>query len=180
MQAFPPAGLLAMQSILVPTLTRALTQLRHLLAKGEAHAKSQGWDPAVILAMRLSPDMFPLSRQVQIATDIAKSGVARSTGSEAPKFEDNETTFEDLQARIDRTLEYIHSVPAAAFEGSSTRAITVPTRARGDLHFTGQDYALSFVIPNVYFHCTTTYALLRHAGVPVGKVDFLGPVGTAG
>lgn len=169
-----------MQSILVPTLVRALTQLRHVLSKGESHAQAQGWDPAVILAMRLSPDMLPLNRQVQVATDIAKSGVARITGSEAPKFEDTETTFADLQARIDRTLAYIHSVPASAFEGSAERAIAVPTRSRGDLHFTGHDYALSSVVPNVYFHCTTAYLLLRHAGVPVGKVDFLGPVGTAG
>lgn len=162
----------------VPTLVRALTQLKHLLMKGEAHARAQGWDPAVLLAMRLAPDMFPLLRQVQIATDIAKNSVARMTGGEAPKFADDEITFEQLIDRIERAIAYIESVPAAAFDGAETRAITVPTRARGDLHFQGHDYLFGFILPNVHFHCTTAYGLLRHAGVPLGKADYLGPVGT--
>ncbi|MGL6290093.1 MAG: DUF1993 domain-containing protein [Silanimonas sp.] len=167
-----------MHALTVPALVRALTQLKHVLAKGEAHARSQGWDPAVLLAMRLAPDMFPLTRQVQIATDIAKNSVGRMTGGEAPKFEDTETSFEQLAERIDRTVAYLQSVPAAAFDGAETRAITVPTRARGDLHFQGHDYLFGFILPNVHFHCTTAYALLRHAGVPIGKADYLGPVGT--
>ena len=161
----------------VPTLVRALAQLKHLLTKGDAHARAQGWDPAVLLGMRLAPDMFPLTRQVQIATDIAKNGVARLSGGEAPKFADDETTFEQLAARIDRAISYIESVPAAAFDGAAARAITVPTRARGDLHFNGHDYLFGFVLPNVHFHCTVAYGLLRHAGVPLGKADYLGPVG---
>jgi hypothetical protein len=167
-----------MHALTVPALVRTLTQLKHVLAKGDAHARSQGWDPAVLLGMRLAPDMFPLSRQVQIATDIAKNSVGRMTGGEAPKFDDNETTFEQLIDRVQRAIAYIESVPAAAFDGAETREITVPTRARGDLHFTGMDYLFGFILPNVHFHCTTTYALLRHAGVPVGKADYLGPVGT--
>jgi hypothetical protein len=166
-----------MHALTVPALLRALSQLKHLLVKGEAHARAQGWDPAVLLGMRVAPDMFPLTRQVQIATDIAKNSVGRMTGGEAPKFEDTETTFEQLADRIDRTMAYIAAVPAAAFEGAETRTITVPTRARGDLHFKGHDYLFGFILPNVHFHSTTAYGLLRHAGVPLGKADYLGPVG---
>jgi hypothetical protein len=167
-----------MHALTVPALVRALAQLKHLLIKGEAHARAQGWDPAVLLGMRLAPDMFPLTRQVQIATDIAKNGVGRMTGVDAPKFDDTETSFEQLVDRIERTLAYIGSVPASAFEGAETRDITVPTRARGDLHFKGLDYLFGFILPNVHFHATTAYGLLRHAGVPLGKADYLGPVGT--
>jgi uncharacterized protein len=162
----------------VPALVRALGQLRHVLGNGAAHAEAQSWDPGVLLAMRLAPDMLPLTRQVQIATDISKSAGARLTGGEAPKFEDNETSFAELDARIGRAIAYLESLPAAAFEGAETREILVPTRARGDLRFTGRSYIDQYVLPNVYFHCTTAYALLRHAGVPVGKVDYLGQIGT--
>lgn len=163
----------------VPTLHRTLTQLKHVLQSGATHAAEKGWDPAVLLGMRLAPDMFPLTRQVQIATDIAKNAVARMTGGEAPKFADDETTFEALIARIDKALAYIDGVPSEAFDGSATRSIVVPTRARGDLHFNGHDFLFGFVLPNVHFHSTTAYALLRHAGVPLGKADYLGPVGAA-
>jgi uncharacterized protein len=159
----------------VPTLVRALGQLRGILVKGAAHAEAQGWDPAVLLGMRLAPDMFPLTRQVQIATDIAKNAGGRLTGGEAPKFEDDETTFAQLDARVQRAIEYLQSLPAEAFVGAESRAVTVPSRAFGDLHFSGKDYLFSFVLPNVYFHSTTAYALLRHAGVPLGKADYIGP-----
>jgi hypothetical protein len=168
---------LAIHDDIVPALARALQQLRHLLQKGKDHADANGWDPAVLLAMRLAPDMFPLTRQVQIATDIAKNAVARLTAGEAPKFDDTETTFEALDARIARALDYIASVPAAAYDGAESRAVVVPTRARGDLHFDGRGYLFGFVVPNVYFHCSIAYALLRHAGVPLGKADYLGPAG---
>jgi uncharacterized protein len=167
----------AIHDDIVPALVRALQQLRHALQKGKAHADAQGWDPAVLLAMRLAPDMFPLTRQVQIATDIAKGAVARLSAGEAPKFDDDETTFEQLDARIVRALEYIASVPATAYDGAESRAVVIPTRVRGDLHFDGRGYLLGFVLPNVYFHGSMTYALLRHAGVPLGKADFLGPIG---
>jgi uncharacterized protein len=159
----------------VPTLVRALSQLRGILAKGATHAEAQGWDPAVLLGMRLAPDMLPLTRQVQIATDIAKNAVGRLTGTEAPKFEDDETTFAELDARVQRAIAFLQSLPADAFAGAEARAVTVPSRAFGDLHFTGKDYLFGFVLPNVYFHSTTTYALLRHAGVPLGKADYIGP-----
>ena len=161
----------------VPALARALGQLRHVLQKGRVHAEAQGWDPAVLLAMRLAPDMFPLTRQVQIATDMAKNAVGRLSGGEAPKFEDDETTFEQLDARLQRAIDYLASVPADAFDGAEARPIVVSTRSRGDLHFSGRDYFFGWVVPNVHFHCTIAYALLRHAGVPLGKADYLGPGG---
>lgn len=163
---------------LVPTLLRALGQLRHVLRKGQAHAQAHAWDPSVLLAMRLTPDMFPLVRQVQIATDIAKNAGARLSGGDAPTFEDTETSFDELDARIARAVAYLESLPPTAFDGAETREIVIPTRARGDLRFNGRDYVDGFVLPNLYFHCTTAYALLRHAGVPLGKADFLGPIGT--
>jgi len=159
----------------VPPLSRALTQLRQVLAKGAAHAEAQNWDPAVLLAMRLAPDMFPLTRQVQIATDMAKNAGGRLTGTQAPAFEDNETTFAELDARLQRAIDYLGSLSAEAFIGAETRAITIPTRAYGDLHFIGADYLFGYVLPNVHFHSTTAYALLRHAGVPLGKADYIGP-----
>ncbi len=161
----------------VPALTRALQQLQHVLRKGRAHAEAQGWDPAVLLGMRLAPDMYPLIRQVQIATDIAKNGTSRLGDGRAPSFEDTETDFDGLDARVQRAIDYIAGVPAEAFEGAETRAIAVPTRAYGDLKFTGRRYLTDFVLPSVHFHITTAYAVLRHAGVPLGKADYLGPVG---
>jgi uncharacterized protein len=160
-----------------PALVHALGQLRHIVSKGHAHAQAQGWDPAVLLSMRLAPDMFPLTRQVQIATDIAKNAGARLTGGEAPKFEDNETSFEELDARIGRAIAYLEGLPENAFDGAEAREIAVPSRAYGELRFDGRGYVDSFVLPNVFFHATTAYALLRHAGVPLGKADFLGPIG---
>lgn len=161
----------------IPTLTRALTQLRHILDKGATHAHAQGWDPAVLLGMRLAPDMFPMVRQIQIATDVAKNAVGRLTGVEAPTFEDTETSFAELDARLQRTLDYIGSVPVAAFEGAESRSIVLSTRAYGELRYSGKGYLFDFVLPNLYFHSSVAYALLRHAGVPLGKHDFLGPMG---
>lgn len=168
---------IAIHDDVVPALVRALTQLRQILQKGSAHAEAQGWDPAVLLNMRLAPDMLPLTRQVQIATDIAKNAAARLSGTEAPKFEDTETTFAELDARTQRAIDFLGSVPAAAFEGAGDRGVVVPSRAYGELKFDGRGYLFGFVLPNVYFHITTAYALLRHAGVPLGKADYIGPVG---
>lgn len=170
---------MSLHAAAVPTLVRALTQLRHVLRKGAAHAAAQGWDPAVLLQMRLAPDMFPLVRQVQIATDIAKAAVGRLCGAEVPRFEDDETRFDELDARIGRVLALLESSPAGAWDGAETREVVVPTRARGDLRFDGTGYLYGFVFPNVYFHASITYALLRHAGVPLGKADYLGPIGGA-
>jgi hypothetical protein len=117
--------------------------------------------------------MFPLSRQVQIASDHAKGATARLAGMDMPSWADDETTFEQLQARIARTLAFIAEFKPAQIDGSEARPITLAMRS-GSLNFTGQDYLLGFVLPNLYFHCTTAYAILRHNGVEVGKRDFLG------
>ena len=156
----------------VDLLANTLANLSHLLEKGHAHAVARKFDPAVLIAARLAPDMFPLPRQIQIACDVAKFGVARLAGVEAPKFEDKEQTIEELRARIARTIDFIKGVPASALEGSEDRTIKVPGRDR-TLEFKGLDYLSRFVIPNVFFHVTIAYAILRHNGVDVGKNDFL-------
>jgi len=165
---------LTMHTVLTQSVERMLENLSKLLDKAAAHAQQKGYDVAVLLNSRLAPDMFPLTRQIQIASDMAKSAVARLTATEMPKFEDNETTVDELKARIAKTLAYVRSVDAAAYEGSEKRAIVIPTRTRGDLHFDGQTYLLNFILPNFLFHATTTYAILRHNGVELGKVDYIG------
>ena len=162
----------------VDLLANALANLSHLLDKGHAHAVARKYDPALLLAARLTPDMFALSRQVQIATDMSKYGVARLAGVEAPKFEDKEQTFEELRARVARTIDFINGVPASALEGAEDRVIKVPLRDR-TLEFKGLDYLIRWVIPNAFFHVTTAYAILRHSGVEIGKNDFLTGSGPA-
>ena len=157
----------------VPVLQRALRNLANVLEKGRAHAEARKIDPAVLLGCRLAPDMFALTRQVQIAADIAKAGAARLAGHEVPAFEDNETTFEELQARIGRTLELIAGIPPTAYDDAAEREISIKMRGN-PVTFTGQQYWEYFVIPNVFFHATTAYAILRHNGVELGKSDFLG------
>lgn len=156
----------------VDLLANSLSNLSHLLEKGHAHAVARKYDPALLLAARLAPDMLPLTRQVQIASDASKFGVARLAGVEAPKFEDKEQTFEELKARIARTIDFIKSVPATSFEGSEDRIIKVPARDR-TLEFKGLDYLIRYVIPNALFHVTSAYAILRHSGVEIGKNDYL-------
>jgi uncharacterized protein len=164
---------ISMYQASVPVFTRALANLRHVLEKGEAFAAEKGFDPAVLVQSRLIADMFPLSRQVQIACDMAKNGSYRLAGVEAPAFEDDETTFAQLYARIDRTIAAIESPDAARIDGSEQRAIHLVMR-NGELHFKGQPYLLDFVLPNLFFHSTATYAILREAGVSIGKMDFIG------
>lgn len=156
----------------VDLLANALANLAHLLEKGHAHAVARKYDPALLLAARLTPDMFPLTRQVQIASDMCKFGVARLAGLEAPKFEDKEQTFEELRARIARTIDFIKGVPAGALEGTEDRLVKVPLRDR-TLEFKGLDYLVRWVIPNVFFHLTIAYAILRQSGAEIGKNDFL-------
>jgi len=126
-----------------------------------------------LLNARLFPDMYPLTRQVQIATDMSKGAAARLAGLEIPKYEDNETTFAELQARIAKTIAFLDTIKPAQLEGSEARAVVISVR-KIDLKFTGQDYLLKWVNPNVYFHVTTAYNILRHNGVELGKQDFLG------
>jgi hypothetical protein len=164
---------ISMHAMSVDVFTRALGNLSECLEKGVAHAKHREFEPAVLLASRLAPDMFPLTRQVQLACDIAKSAIARLAGQEPPRFPDTETSFEELHARIARTVDYLKSIPAGALEGAETRDIQVPTRQR-TLEFKGLDYLQHWAIPNVLFHVTMAYAILRHNGVPLGKRDFLG------
>lgn len=165
---------LSMHQASVPVLVRALGNLREVLRKGEAHATASGYDPALLLQLRQAPDMFPLLRQVQIATDMAKNACARLAGVEPLPFPDDETTFEQLYARLDRAIAYIGGFTAAQLDGSEGRPIVLQTRNYGELKFDGQSYLLHYVLPNVLFHCTMAYALLRGAGVALGKVDFLG------
>ncbi len=158
---------------LVPTIQRALRNLSIILEKGAAFAEKKQIEGTVLTGARLAPDMFPLSRQVQIATDISKGAAARLSGTDIPKYEDTETTFPELQARIQKTLKFVEGIDAAKFRDGDKREIVLSTR-RGDLKFTGQTYITDFVLPNVYFHVTAAYAILRHNGVEVGKTDFLG------
>jgi hypothetical protein len=157
----------------VPVFDSMLKNLSTLLDKAVAHAQAKGYEPAVLLQSRLAPDMFPLARQVQIATDAAKFGVARLTGVEAPKFADDETTFEQLKARIEKTRAFV----AGAFEGAEARRVEVPTRI-ATYAFDGRTFLLHWAMPNFYFHVVTAYDILRHNGVEVGKRDYLGPVPT--
>ena len=164
---------ISMYALSVELFSHALGNLSQVLAKGAANAAQRKFDPGVLLAARLAPDMLPLTRQVQIAGDIAKSSVARLAAQEPPRFEDTESTFEQLHTRVARTIDYLKSVPASALEGSETRDIKVPVRDR-TLEFKGLEFLQYWAIPNVFFHVTTAYDILRHSGVELGKRDFLG------
>lgn len=159
----------------VPPILRSLTNLREILGKAAAHAEAKKIDPSVLVNARLYPDMFPLSRQVQIASDTAKGAVSRLAGLEPPKYEDNETTFAELRARLDKTIALLESIKPDQIDGSEERDIVIPMRDR-TLTFKGLPYLLDYVLPNVYFHATTAYAILRHNGVEIGKKDFLGNI----
>jgi hypothetical protein len=163
----------SMYTASVPVLTQMLGALSKVLAKGAAHAAERKIDPSVFVTARLAPDMFALARQVQIATDMSKGGIARLAGVEIPKYEDTETTLEALQERLAKTIAFLESIPAASLDGTDDKDITIQV-AKQDRHFKGSDYLLGWVIPNMMFHCATAYDILRHNGVPVGKRDFLG------
>jgi len=165
--------MLSMFDATIPPLKRTLTNLSAILKKGEDYANTKKIEHAILLNARLFPDMYPLTRQVQIATDMSKGAAARLAGLEIPKYEDNETTFAELQARIAKTIAFLDTIKPAQLEGSEARAVVISVR-KIDLKFTGQDYLLKWVNPNVYFHVTTAYNILRHNGVELGKQDFLG------
>lgn len=155
-------------------LKRTLNSLLLILKKAEAHANTKNIEHSVLLNGRLFPDMYQLIRQVQIATDMSKGAAARLADLEIPKYEDFETTFAELQARITKTLIFIDSIKPAQLDGAESREITITVR-KIDLHFTGHAYLFEWVLPNVYFHVATAYNILRHNGVELGKSDFLGP-----
>ena len=165
---------MSMYQASLPVFTRMLANLDKILEKGAAHAEERGIDPAVLINCRLYPDMFPLSRQVQIATDVVKGFPARLTGQTPPVYEDNEATFDELRARIRKTAALLDSFTPAQIDGTEDTEVTLPLRS-GDIKLTGLDYLNCFVMPNFYFHVTTAYALLRHNGVVLGKMDFIGP-----
>lgn len=163
-----------MYEIIIPPLVLALNNLSHILKKGKRNADARNIDHSVFLNGSLAPDMYVLTRQVQIATDMSKGAGARLAGIAVPSYEDNETTFEQLLTRLTKTITFLESISPEQFEGAETRHIELMVRD-SKREFVGLDYLLRWVQPNVYFHVTTTYNILRHLGVELGKRDFLGP-----
>jgi hypothetical protein len=164
---------ISMYQASVPVFIRVLNNLGAILEKAAAHAEARKIDPAVLISSRLYPDMFPLVRQVQIASDGAKGGAARLAGVEAPAYEDNETTFPELVARVRKTAAYLETLKPEQFEASEDRTVSWQTRTSTKT-MQGMPYLLNHVFPNLYFHATTAYDILRHNGVELGKQDFLG------
>ena len=163
---------LSMHAISAAVFVRLLNNLSALLTKAEQQAKVKGYDPSVLLNARLAPDMFALTRQVQIATDHAKGAVARLAGHQPEAIEDTETTFAELQARIKKVIGIVEGYKPEQLDGSETREITIKI-PNMELKFSGLDYVNQWAMPNFYFHLTTAYAILRHNGVELGKKDFL-------
>ncbi|MDD5268232.1 MAG: DUF1993 domain-containing protein [Methylococcales bacterium] len=164
---------LSMYQASIPVFTHMLNNLSAILDKAAAHAEAKKIDPVVLINARLAPDMYPLSRQIQIATDVVKGCAARLAGIEVPSYEDNETTFPELRARIAKTVAFLQSVSAEQINGSEERTVTLTMHGK-DIHFLGEPYLLYFVLPNFYFHTTTAYDILRHNGLEIGKMDFVG------
>ena len=164
---------ISMYTASVPVFQHMLRNLVHILEKGEANAQARKFDPSVLAGFRLAPDMLPFTRQVLIACDAAKLCAARISGVEAPKFDDNETTFDELKERIRKTLAYLETVPASALDGTEDKEITFPVGREAKRTMTAQAYLTTWALPNFFFHVTTAYAILRHNGVDLGKTDYL-------
>ncbi len=164
---------ISMYSASVPPVIAALKALQGVIEKGKAHAAAKGTDEANYMSLRLSPEMLPLTAQVRIACDIAKRGVSRLAGVEPPVHEDNEAGFDDLKARCQSVIDYLGTFTPDQIDGSEDKEIIMPTPL-GEFKFTGQSYLFGFLIANVHFHSTTFYAILRSAGVELGKGDYLG------
>jgi hypothetical protein len=164
---------LSMYDVSVPVLVRGLKNLSHLLDKGLASAEARKIDPSVLVNARLAPDMHPLSRQVQIASDTAKGAVARLSETEAPSWPDTETTFPELKARLKTTIDYLEGFKAAQIDGAEDRTIKM-NMGGGEMSFSGRDFLFGFALPNFYFHVATAHDILRHNGVDIGKRDYLG------
>lgn len=158
----------------VPQFVRLLNSLKGLIKKAEAHAEAKKFDPTILLQARLAPDMYPFVKQVQVTTDMAKGCAARLAGKEPPKYEDNEKTVSELYERIDKTIAYLNTFKADDFRGCEDRRINLPW-APGK-YMMGGEYAMEMALPNVYFHLTTAYGILRHNGVELGKGDFMGNI----
>ena len=166
----------SMSQASLPALTIGLNALSGVLDKAQAFATAKKIDPSVLLNSRLAPDMFALTRQVQVATDLAKNGAARLAGVEPPRYEDNETTLDQLKARVAKTVAFLKSLDAKKIDGAGDNQITFPLGPVNKGQMKGDDYLNHFILPNVYFHLTAAYAILRHAGVSIGKQDYLGGI----
>ena len=166
----------SMSQASLPTFEITLNALAGVLDKAEASVAAGKTDAATLLHAKLAPDMFDLTRQVQVATDQARRGAARLAGTEAPKVEDNETTLAQLKERVVKTVAYIKTLDKKAIDASAEKEIVIPLGPDKKGHMKGDDYLNHFVLPNVYFHLTAAYAILRHAGVQIGKQDFLGAI----
>ena len=164
---------LSMYRASVPLFVQVLQSMSAIIDKAEAHCEARKIDPAVLLGYRLAPDMYPLSRQFQIAADMAKGGAARLAGVEPPSYPDTETTFPELKARLAKTLDFVQSFTPDQIDGSDERQVTIQGGGN-TFTFTGEAYLIHFVIPNVLFHAATAYDILRHAGLELGKRDFIG------
>jgi len=164
---------ISMYQASIPVLTKILTNLAGILEKAETHAAHKKIDPAVFTQARIYPDMYPLARQIQIATDVAKGCAARLSGQTPPVYEDNETSFAELQGRIAKTIAFLEEFTPEQIDGSEEATVNLKV-GRREISFKGLPYLLEFVLPNVYFHTTIAYAILRHGGVELGKADFLG------
>jgi uncharacterized protein len=164
---------LSMYDASIPFFIRTLTNLSKILGKAIAYAEAKKIDPSVLVNARLAPDMFPLSRQVQIACDMVKGGAARLANVEIPSYADTESTLPELQARIAKTIAFMQSVKPAQVEGSEDRTVTLKV-AQKERSFQGKPYLFGFVYPNLHFHATTAYDILRHNGLELGKFDYLG------
>ncbi len=164
---------ISMHKASAPVFLHMLGNLDGMLAKAETYAKERGFDPNLLVTSRLAPDMRPLSAQIQLASDTSKFAIARLSGGTSPSMPDTETTIAELRERIAKTVDYIKSVPASAVDGSDEREVVLKF-PNGEMKFTGLNYLMGFVLPNFLFHVTTAYAILRHNGVPLGKLDFLG------
>jgi uncharacterized protein len=170
-----PIMTLSIYDISIPVLTRGLTNLSAILDKATAHAAAKKFDPAVLVQARLFPDMFPLSRQVQISCDTAKGAAARLAGIDIPKHEDTESNLDELKQRIAKTVDFVKSIKPEQLKGAESKAIEIKFPDR-TVNFTGLAYLADFALPNFFFHKSMVYALLRSNGVDVGKIDFLGSV----
>ena len=165
---------LSMHSASAPTFTRMLGNLNTWLDKAQANAEAKKFDSANYLALRLAPDMLPFASQVRIASDIARLAMSRLANAEYPRYADDETTLEALAERVRKSIAFVQSIDPAQLDGSDSREIVLPQRSGDPLHFTGENFLQHWALPNVFFHTTMTYALLRQAGVELGKADYLG------
>ena len=164
---------ISMSSASLPVCTTMLSNLLHMLDKAQAFVDEKKCDPSALTQFRLAPDMLPFTRQIQIACDAAKNGVARISGVEAPKFDDTEATLQDLRSRIEKTLAFLQSVEPAKLDGTETKEITFPVGRDATRTMQAEAYLKHWMLPNLFFHVSMAYAILRHNGVNLGKVDYL-------